>query len=472
MRARVLAAALALAAAAAGGARAAGDLTVDEAVRIARTRHPNVEAQQALVLSAHARVKQAVAGFLPFLLGSVAYNPQSANAALTPPIARANLRGIETVTDAAGRQVPVFCATPGEGSCAPVAGLPNTFALHSFWTATFGLAWTPWDWGQTLYNYRSSRFLARATEAGVTTTERDAALGARLTFFEVVAAEEQIKVGEESVTTYRRQLDQTRAFYNSGLRTGIDVATAESGLAAAELTLARTRAGLETAHAAFAAALGAEAWAGWHLVYEQGMFEIQPADETRARAPQTTLAETALGRRSELVDLQLQAESFGALAESRRGLYLPQLTFGIAPTWAGPDIGAMTPNLAMTIAVGYPLGGMSPLFIHGQIREAEGNLSATLARQRAERNAILQETADARALLAAAAEEVRAAHRLVDAATAQRDLAIGRYASGVGTIIELQNALLNYVSARFDLVQAGYDLAAARAQLTHALGED
>ena len=32
--------------------------------------------------------------------------------------------------------------------------------------------------------------------------------------------------------------------------------------------------------------------------------------------------------------------------------------------------------------------------------------------------------------------------------------------------------MLNYVSARFQLVQAGYDIASARAQLQHALGEE
>jgi hypothetical protein len=53
----------------------------------------------------------------------------------------------------------------------------------------------------------------------------------------VVTATQQIEVGEESVKTFRLQLDQTKAFYQSGLRTKIDVATGESALAGAELTL-------------------------------------------------------------------------------------------------------------------------------------------------------------------------------------------------------------------------------------------
>jgi outer membrane protein TolC len=475
MRAAAQAAAavvLALAALMVGAARAETALTVEDAVRIARSRHPSVEVQRAAVGAAQARVQQAAAGFLPFLIGSLIYTPQSANLVETPPLRHLSVRGVQTLNDPLGRPVSVFCATPGDGACEPQPLPATSLALHSFWTAAIGIAWTPWDWGHSAYGYRGAGSLAQAAAVGVTTVERDVTLGARLAFYGVVAAEEQIKVGEESATTYRRQLDQVQAFYASGLRTGIDVATAQSGLANAELTLARARAGLETARAAFASALGQEAWGGWQLVYEPGTFEIQPGDEARASTPGPTLAETALRQRTELVQLDLQARGFDDQARAQRGLYLPALTLGLTPTWAGPDLASMTPNLLFSIGLGYSLGGMSPILVHGLVREARRNQDATLATLRATRNAVLQETADARALLAAAAEEVRAGHRLVDAATAQRNLAIGRYASGVGTIIELQDALLTYVSARFALVQAGYDLAASRAQLAHALGEE
>jgi outer membrane protein len=306
----------------------------------------------------------------------------------------------------------------------------------------------------------------------VVTAERDVALNARLAFYQAIAAEGQIKVGEESAETYRRQLEQTRALYDSGLRTKIDVATAESGLASAELTLARARAGLEMARASLAASLGEESWGDWRLRFDPADFESRPEDQARSSTPEPALAETALRRRSELTELELLARSYADQARSQRGQYLPQLTLGATPSWAGEQVSSMIGNLTLSISLSYPLGGMSPLLVRGQIREAEGNLLSARARERAERVGIRQELRNARALLVAAGEEVRSAHRLVEAAAAQRDLAIGRYASGVGTIIELQNALLNDVTARFQLVQAGYDLTAARAQLQHALGED
>jgi outer membrane protein len=447
-------------------------LTVEDAVRLARRRHPSVEAQRAAIAGARARVLQAQAAFLPFFTASLAYEPQTANLVQPPALRQTTNRGVDTIIDPTGRPIRVFCTDPGEGTCMASAAVQPSLTLHSYWLATLGIAWTPWDWGRSIYGYHSARWFAGSAETGLTTTERDVALNARLAFFGAVAADEQVAVAEESVATYRKQLDQTQAFYDSGLRTKIDVATAESGLAAAELTLARAYAGRGTARSALTAALGEQDWPGWRLIADPQTFEVQPTDVARATAPDPTLTDTALRQRSELHQLGQQARAYADLARAQRGQYLPQLTFGINPQWAGATLPSMVSNLVFNIVLSYPTNGMSPFLVRGQIHESEANLAATRALDRATRNGIRQETSDAHALLSAASEEVRAARALVEAADAQRALAIGRYATGVGTIIELQNALLNDVAARFQRVQAGYDLASARARLQHALGED
>ena len=161
------------------------------------------------------------------------------------------------------------------------------------------------------------------------------------------------------------------------------------------------------------------------------------------------------------------------LVKSARGAYLPALTLQLGPTWAGTDISALTTNFQATIAITYPaLGGMNPALIYGNAKEAEANRLALVAQARATRNAIRQETVTARAQLLASRESVVAATKLVKAAAERRTLAEGRYQAGVGSIIELSDAQLAYVNARFQEVQAGLDVAQARARLQHALGED
>jgi outer membrane protein len=72
---------------------------------------------------------------------------------------------------------------------------------------------------------------------------------------------------------------------------------------------------------------------------------------------------------------------------------------------------------------------------------------------------------------------IRAAKAIIgaaeDAATSAREqlrLAEQRYATGVGSIIELDDAQVAYTSAAAQLVEARYGLSAARAQLLAALG--
>jgi outer membrane protein TolC len=296
-------------------------------------------------------------------------------------------------------------------------------------------------------------------------------LQAALAFYGAIAAEEEVAVAQDAVKTYAAHLAQTRALHDQGLRTGIDVATAESAEASVEITLARARSAQTAAGAQFQVALGVERWQDWRLVPEPAAFELQADDEHNADAPTAALVDTAASRRPEIERLRLQVSGFTRAVSATRGSYLPQLTLSIGPSWAGRGLDALTPNLTGAISLAYPAGGMSPLLVHGQTREAEGNLIGARALQRATWDAVRSETLTAQASLVAARDELRFARSLVEAAARQRGLAEGRYTTGVGNVIELYDALLTDVNARFQLVQARLDLASARARLQHALGE-
>ena len=130
--------------------------------------------------------------------------------------------------DAYGSPVVVSCRTPGVGDCESVTAPPNVWTMQSFWLLNVGLSWTAWDWGRSIYGYRSARDLAAAADAGLRVATQDVALQVALAFYVVIAAAEQVAVTEDAVKTYGAHLAQTRALHDQGLRTGIDVATAES----------------------------------------------------------------------------------------------------------------------------------------------------------------------------------------------------------------------------------------------------
>jgi outer membrane protein TolC len=448
-------------------------LTLKEAIRIAQRHHPTVEGQRGQATAAHGRQEQALARLLPFVEGGASYAPTTPNFVVTPAQARTVLAsaGKDTVVDTAGAPVVVTCRTPGVGNCAAIAAPPNLWTPQSFWTAQVGLSWTAWDWGRSLYGYGGARDLASASDVGVRAAELDVTLQVQLAFFGALAADEQVAVAQDAVKNYRAHTAQTRGLHESGLRTGIDVATAESAQASIEIALARALAAREAAAAQLGVALGEDHPGGWQLVPEPAAFELQPQDAERAEAPIATLVDAAAAQRPDLEQLRLEERGYGAAVSSTRGSYLPALTLSLSPTWGGQSLSTLVPNLTWMVSLGYPVGGMSPLLVHGQTREAEGLLVGVRAQRRAALDAVRGETLASRALLVAARDEVRFARTLVESAARQRGLAEGRYQTGVGNVIELYDALLTDVSARSQLVQAHLDLASARARLKHALGE-
>jgi outer membrane protein TolC len=457
----------------AGVARAEPTLTLDDAIRMARAHHPAVDSERAQAAAAEGRRQQALARLLPFLTGGVAYQPTTPNLVATPAQTRALLSstGSDTVVDSAGMPTTITCRTPGVGDCAVIAPAPTSWALQNFWMADIGLSWTAWDWGHSINGYRGARNFLAAADVGVTTAERDVALQVALAFFGALAADQQVAVAEDAVKTYQAHLAQTRGLHDSGLRTGIDVATAESAEASAAIALSRARSTRQMVRDQLQVALGDDRPHDWRLVADPATFDWQPADDNLVRARFGALEDDAFSHRTELVQLRLQQNGLAAQTAAARAGYFPQLTLNIDPVWGGSAWSSLTGNLTVTVALGFAPGGMSPWLVHGQIREAEANLLVVEAQERAQRAAIRREAADARSAFSAARDELRLTQTLTEAAARQRSLAEGRYQSGVGNIIELYDALLGDVNARFQMVQARLAVAEARVQLRHALGE-
>jgi len=254
-------------------------LTLKDAIAIARANHPNVEAASGQVTASYGRKQQALARLLPFVQAGVTYQPTTPNLVVTPAESRALFAsaGTVTVNDAAGNPVVVSCRNPGMGPCEAVTAPPNSWTMQSFWLMNVGLAWTAWDWGRSIYGYRSAGDLAAAADVGVRAASQDVALQVAFAFYSVIAAAEQVAVAEDALKTYGAHLAQTRALHDQGLRTGIDVATAESAEAQVEIGLARARAAQTAARAQFQVALDVDRWRDWQLVPEPSAFDLQAA---------------------------------------------------------------------------------------------------------------------------------------------------------------------------------------------------
>lgn len=440
-------------------------LTIEDAVTIAKTRHPTIQSQRALVESAQGRVEQARAGFIPAPTASFAYIPQTANFVLSPSFAR-----FFGATRSTGVEVNGFLVPCASGQMCPIEipptmqDRPTSYQLFNFWSASVGLVWNAFDWGRTYYALRAAKETRSAQRLTVESTTAQVVLEVKVAFYTVLATQAALEVALEAVATQKRHVEQAQAFFQVGTRTKIDVASAQSELANAELQVARARGNLDVARAQLSTALGEDEWRDYELVV--------PAElaEPGAIPPAEALYDEALSTRPEPRELSLRASGLKNTVRSLRGAFFPALTFSFGSTFAGTDITRLTPNVQLNVSLGYPSSGVNPFLIHGQMHEAEGQRLQLVAQERQIRHTIRLEAATARAQLVAAREAVQTARTLVAAARERRDLAEGRYRAGVGSIIELTDAELAFVNARYQEVQARFDHAQAHARMERVLG--
>ena len=115
-----------------------------------------------------------------------------------------------------------------------------------------------------------------------------------------------------------------------------------------------------------------------------------------------------------------------------------------------------------------------PLFQGGlttaQVHQAEANLEGIDAQRALEELQVRLDVDTARLAVRAAKATIGAADDALTSAREQLRLAEQRYATGVGNIIELDDAQVAYTTAAAQVVQARFGLATARAQLLAALG--
>jgi len=450
-------------------------LTIDEAVRLAESHHPQLASQKAAVDHALALKEQAVAGFLPGITGNFTFEPQTPNYSASPGFQRVldarTDTGVDNVVDTTGNQVLVQCAPAlvnGQVQRTICHSAPSyipspNYRLYQYWSSGIGLSWVLWDWGKTIHATRSGSALVTAERMGLRGSTLDVVLNAKLAYFDALAAEAEADVAEEEVKTRQRHLDTAEGFHSAGTNTRVDVAAAQSFLAQGELALVRARAAVTVARAALAAAIGEDTMRKYSLV--------APSSEG-APLPSDGAISAAANERPEVLALAYRAQSADEAAKSARGAYLPQVVVQAGPWWSGPTMGQQVTNIGASVSIMYPgQYGMNPWLVQGNADEQQALADEFSADEHKMHNTVRLEAEQARAALVAARKAAAASAKYVTTARERRDEQEARYRQGVGTFLELTDSELQYTSARFEDIRSKFDIGRAQSQLARALAQ-
>jgi outer membrane protein len=317
------------------------------------------------------------------------------------------------------------------------------------------------DFGRTRSLIESSKLRAQAQDQVVETALADTLVNTARAYFGILRAQAVLQVARQTVSNRQTVADQITAYFNSQLKSQLDVSFANVNLADAQLLLSQAQNDLSSAQVQLAAAMGLPAQTSFSLAEEP-----MPGNLPDLVDP---LVQQALQDRPEVKDLRLEQSAAERFSKAEHALIYP--TIGVAGT-AG-----LVPARETAIPSRYGAIGVNvniPILNGGlfRARQTEAELRAQAARENVN-DLVNRVTRDVRvAYLNAktAFERLGLTDQLLKNAQQALDLAQGRYDLGLSSIVELSQAQLNLTSAQIANSSARYDYQAQRAVVDYQIG--
>ncbi len=354
----------------------------------------------------------------------------------------------------------------------PGAGSPTQSSLDI--DGTVQMRWTIWDFGRTSLTVRAARANAASAADQVRVLQLASMTEAAAAFVAVVTDQEFVGALRATLELRRRELEIAAGFVAAGLRQDVERVRATLAVNNAQIALTSATIALQSDTIAFASALALDPLTPIEIIVPTPL----AVDDDPAAA-----ADTAVRQRPEVRVLRDRLTAAEMQVNALRALYRPTLflagsaafgfqtlivesqgTTGIPPsTVAGPRI-ALQANAGLSVPIFD--GSFSP-----QIAAAVANANAVRHVLDAQTLAVRTEAAQSALLVRGARQQLAQTEQAAATAAANLELASGRYASGIGQIIELVDAQVADANARITVVRARLQLEAAKIRLLGATGQ-
>ncbi|MHB1845373.1 MAG: TolC family protein [Deltaproteobacteria bacterium] len=433
-----------------------GRLTVDEAVAKARALQPALRAARATLGSMKERVGENASNYWPSVNAQAGYQLGSQNFVLSPafgkffattpgqPITACVLPGTSTIVDCPPKAIPGESLTP-----------------YSQYTVGVNLNWTLWDFGRTLHGVDSAQSAARGAEEDLATTDHQVVLNVRADFFGALAAQQLVAVAQKQLSDMQEHLELAEGRLEVGAGAQFDVSTAKSNVATAQIVLLQNQNNFDVARATLNQAIGFAHGASYVLV--------EPPLDLGAEVPTVEAGtETALDARPDYKSLTEKLEAAREALLAERANFYPILGGNAGVNWTGYDFPLIynwTAGATLTVPI---FNGF--VDVH-KVRDLEAQADVLAANRE---TIALQVRLDVESAVLTAKQtraSIESAQAALAAAKDALDLATGQYQTGVGNIIQLDDAESAYVQSQANLISAGFNYEAALARLRYALGQ-
>lgn len=332
---------------------------------------------------------------------------------------------------------------------------------YNHYSNTLNLNQTLFDFGKTYDQIKIQSLSTESSRADLQDISGHVILGVKQAYYSYLQAKMSADVARETVNKFQRHFEIANAFFETGKRSKIDVTSAEVNLSNSKINFLKAENNLRLAKVNLNNAMG---------LSNAPQYEINDDMPYKPYAISLdTALEKAFNNRPDLISIAKKKESLERNVLLNQKGYLPVLSGSAAYGYIGND-STSDKNWNVGVALTFPLfTGFSTKY---QIDEAKANLNVLKANEDSLTQQVSLEIESAYLSLKEASERIGAAEIIVRQAMENVALAEGRYEAGVGSSIEITDAMITLNNAKMTYITALADYHVAWANLEKAMGEN
>ncbi len=396
------------------------ELTLQRTIDIALKNQPSILAGRSTVRANEATIGQAQANYYPQLTASGSYNK------------------VSSATNNTGIDVP---------------------GKYDQYTSTVGLSQTIFDFGKTPTQVNINSLNTESSRFDLNNVLDTVVFNVKQAFYNVLQAQRNRDVAGESVKQFQQHLDQAQGFYAVGTKAKIDVTKAEVDLSNARLNLIKAENQIRLSRVTLNNAMG---------IPDSPDYSLQ---DNLSYTKYGLSFEDALSKvytqRSDLQSLIKKKEAAKASIDLARKGYFPVLTGNANYNYSGTNF-PLSDGWNYGVSLSFPL--FSGFDTEYQVAQAQANYDILSANEQSLRLDIYSQVQQGYLTLREAEESIGTSELTVRQAKENVDLATGRYQAGVGSPLEVTDALVGLNNAQVTYTQALTDYKNAQASIEKAIG--
>lgn len=441
-------------------------MSIDDCVDYAISHNPNILIAKNRIEASKASIGQARANYAPRLTARVSYNHN----------------------DNSGTRI--------------VNSHENSLGFN------VGISEMIWDFGKTTARINMAKYNTESALYDYNWEILDIVYKVRINYFKVLASLAVLDIYEQNVRIQTLNWERTKAMFDEGLKSKIDVVNAEVNLTDAKIQLVEGRNSLEQAVLALKNSMyyredsefivkNTENFNFLKSDYgkkiesitsikpvssivkknQDGLimlssgiehqdiiqnFEFKPMTISRQEAVDSALSYRPDLKSNEML-VKVQDESLKAIKKQ----YAPEITGDI--TW-GYTKNESTYSSPLQMGASVGLGSINPYRIKYEIQEGQNYLDIAQHNLNIAKSDIFWEVQQNHANMRQLERKIPLMNLKVKATLENFELADGRYSVGLNNYVELQDALANYNTAQLNFVQAVFNYNSARETLLKSMG--